>query len=245
MSGHPSNTQQIGDALAAFRATRSAYLSSSDQATSDLLVALSEAVMALDSGNLSGAPAAAQLAVLVERFRASRPLYQSSSDQALSDLLTLLGDQVVALRAHPGGQVAQASQSAISELQGQIDMLQLTVRSQESEIQRLREQRGTRRSASAAPSIESPPKVMRPPEYWAENIPDYGDNLTPEQARQHLHNRRVRPEDVVLTPEDIARNTRRKPQQDMSAANQQMVSLLIGVLMILALLSWVAMSITR
>ncbi len=193
MSGQPSNTQQISDALAAFRATHSAYLSSSDQATSDLLIALSEAVIALG------------------------------------------GD---------AGHAPQANQSAIGELQSQIDMLQRVVRSQESELQRLRDQQGRQRSIAATSSVE-PPRVMRPAEYWAENLPDYGDNLTPEQALQHLNGRRVRPEDVVLTPEDIARNTRRKPKPDMSPESLRAVSLLIYVLVVLVLLGWIFMTMPR
>jgi hypothetical protein len=50
---------------------------------------------------------------------------------------------------------------------------------------------------------------MRPIEYWEQHVPDYGHETTAADLAAIRSRPRVRPEDVVLTAEERARQVRR------------------------------------
>lgn len=256
MSSPVSDIQHLSAALEQFRATRSAYMSSSDQALTALLTALAEATIALQAGG--PAPDTARLAQTLDFFRATRPLNLSTADQALSDLLGALGEQVVRLSAAAPAPAAAPPPDHSAALQSQIDLLQLTVRSQESALKWVQGRLGdmaarTPSWAAGAPPVQPP--MMRPTEYWAEHVPDYGDGdqVSGEQMREHLARPRVRPEEVQLTAEDLRRIRQRerrpaRPERDMRGgrAEGQITApglLLVALLALLALLLYAGVGI--
>lgn len=251
MSSPVYDTQRLSAALEHFRATRSAYLSTSDQALTSLLITLTETTLALQSGQPADTT---QLTQTLDFFRATRPPNLSTADQALSDLLSALGEQVLQISAGaPASAPAAAPTIPLDQsgvLQSQIDLLQLTLRSQEATITRLQNRLGdmashTPRWAADVPPVQPP--MMRPTEYWAEHVPDYGDNgqVSGEQVREHLTRPRVRPEDVQLTAEDLQRIRQRerrptKPSWDIRSGRIEgqvpvLTLLLVAILALLTL----------
>jgi hypothetical protein len=159
------------------------------------------------------------LAEALAAFSASRSAYESTSDQALSQLLVSLAEEVIALRrqlatAPTWPEAAQSDlASDLAALQAQLAALQSAYDFQQVELERLR--------ALAAPSkvkagslrseVVSPPREMRPMVYWEQHVPDYGDATAETDLVAYRSRLRVRPEDVVLSAEDLARLKRRRP----------------------------------
>jgi hypothetical protein len=155
------------------------------------------------------------LAEALAAFRTTRPSYQSTSDQALSQLLISLAEHALA----PPGQLAtappeQQKSPEIAALQARLDALQAAYEAQRAELARLRAPVPSRRVAAPLHSeVVSPPRDVRPIDYWEQHIPDYGDTTTAADMAAYHAKQRVRPEDVVLTTEEQARLERRRPPQ--------------------------------
>jgi hypothetical protein len=247
MSSHTTDIPHLTAALERFRSTRSAYLSTSDQALNELLTALAETVIALRGGQTTSDPSHLTQALML--FQATRSYNLSAADQALADLLTALGERVIALSDTAGAVPAGPPDSTAAALQSQIDVLQLMAKSQEATIMQLRAQLGPR---TAGPSrwteqTQTPPvqpPMMRPLEYWAEHVPDYGEDgqISPGQMREHLSRPRVRPEDVVLTPEDLRRIQRaeRPPYRGNPNAVDPKAQVFLLAIVVLLVLSYLA-----
>lgn len=239
MSSQTPDILHLSAALERFRSTRSAYLSTSDQATNALLSALAETLIALKGGQAASDPAHLTQSLML--FQATRQPNLSLADQAQADLLTALGEQMIALSDTPP---AAPSDSGIAALQSQIDMLQLMTKNQDAAIRQLRAQlssapAGSSRWDRAPQSPPVQPAMMRPLEYWAEHVPDYDDQVSPSQVREHLTRPRVRPEDVVLTPEEqerIRRAERPPYQGNPDALEPRARMLLFTVVLLVALL---------
>lgn len=245
MSSHTTGIPHLTAALERFRSTRSAYLSTSDQAMNELLTALAEQVIALKGGQSTGS--ANHLGETLMLFQATRSHNLSSADQALTDLLTALGGQVIALSDAAGAAPASPPDSSVAALQSQIDVLQLMAKSQEAAIRQLRAQLGPSAAGPARWTEQTPPvqpPMMRPLEYWAEHVPDYGEDgqSSPSQMREHLSRPRVRPEDVVLTPEDLRRIQRaeRPPYRGNPNAVDPKAQVFLLAIIVLLVLSYLA-----
>jgi hypothetical protein len=156
------------------------------------------------------------LADALGTFRATRSAYQSTSDQALTQLLISLSEELLALREQPQASIASAPPADVAAFQAQLDALQATCEAQRSELAQLRslilQPKPTAPLRLPTPRrapIVSPPRVMRPIEYWEQRVPDYGDTTTEADLAALRSRVRVRPEEVVLTDEDLRRQGRR------------------------------------
>jgi len=183
MSSHTTDISHLTAALERFRSTRSAYLSTSDQAMNGLLAALAETVIALRDGQTTNGSSHLTQALML--FQATRSYNLSPADQALADLLTALGERVIALSDTAGAAPAGPPDSSAAALQSQIDVLQLMAKSQEATIRQLRAQLGP---SAAGPSLwaeqtQTPPvqpPMMRPLESGPSMCP-----TTARTARSH------------------------------------------------------------
>jgi hypothetical protein len=154
------------------------------------------------------------LAEAVAAFRATRSAYQSTSDQALTQLLVSLAEEVMALRAQPTAAAASHKEALdIAALQTQLDALQAAYESQQAELMRLRSPAASSMVRSLRSEVASPPREIRPMDYWEQHVPDYGDATAEADLIAYRSRLRVRPEDIVLSAEDRARLERRRQAQ--------------------------------
>ena len=174
------------------------------------------------------------LAEALAAFSASRSAYESTSDQALSQLLVSLAEEVIALRRQLATAPTwpEAAQSDLATLQAQLAVLQSAYDSQQAELERLRALAAPRREVRRNEVITSPPREMRPMDYWEQHVPDYGDATAETDLVAYRSRLRVRPEDIVLTAEDHARLERRRPQQ---LEQQQWVTAVVWVIALVLL----------
>ena len=166
-------------------------------------------------------------------FRATRSAYQSTSDQALSELLVSLAEEVVSLRRQLAVVRSQPAESQpdLAALQAQLAALQAAYESQQVELAQLRASATSSRVGTLRSEVVSPPREMRPMDYWEQHVPDYGDTTTESGLATYRARPRVRPEDVALTTEDYARLERRRPAQPLP----QWVTTLVWIVALLLL----------
>ncbi len=197
-------------------------------------------------------------------FQATRSAYPSSSDLAQAELL-LLAQEVIALRqvqAANGAGVFPATgatthlatypdtaENVLAHLADQIGMLQESQQAQQAEIAQLRAQLAnlptSRADVLRRPIPQSPPHQIRPIEYWAAHVPDYGDSLSRSEIDAFLARPRVRPEDLPIELAREARPNRRgrvfspAAWQSLSAAGPAVALflLIVAAVLIFALLS--------
>jgi hypothetical protein len=156
------------------------------------------------------------LADTLATFRATRSAYQSTSDQALTQLLISLSEELLAQQGQPPAPAAPPVPTAdLAALRAELAALQVTCEAQRSELAQLRALVSQPPQPPPAPSLRlaarrrativSPPRVMRPIEYWEQHVPDYGDTTTEADLAAARSRPRVRAEDVVLTDADRER----------------------------------------
>jgi hypothetical protein len=173
------------------------------------------------------------LAEALAAFRATRSDYQSTSDQALTQLMVSLAEEVIALRRQPAAAASHPEAPDIPVLQAQLAALQAAYENQQAEVARLRALVASPRAASLRSRVVSPPRAMRPMDYWEQHVPDYGDTTAEADLTTYRTKRRVRPEDVVLTAEEHARLEQRRPTQ---LPQSQWVTTLVWIIALLLLL---------
>ncbi len=101
--------------------------------------------------------------------------------------------------------------SAYDEQQGELAQLRALVERTKAVQSTLKRHVATQQLCFHMRSIVSPPRVVRPMDYWERHVPDYGDATTATDLAAIRARPRVRPEDVVLTDEERARLERRRP----------------------------------
>lgn len=121
-------------------------------------------------------PTKTSQAILAE-LQGAQPITPTPYEMALLATITVLTQQVASLQEQMGHQ-----EQVIEDL-----------------LTRLRQPRPipTRQTAMPQPSV---PKIPRSMEYWLTHIPEYGDELSPNDIAAFLTKPRVRPEDISIEP---------------------------------------------
>jgi|GEM_PF-3122533 cytochrome b subunit of formate dehydrogenase len=79
---------------------------------------------------------------------------------------------------------------------------------------------------------------MRPMSHWVEHIPDYGDGTSVHARALYESKRRVRPEDVQLTTEELERIHAPKIREWNRGTKQALFWLLFWIVVIISLLGF-------
>lgn len=154
-----------------------------------------------------------QLQAALSHLRTAQPPAPTPYEAALLTTITMLAQQLA------------LAQEQIRYQEQTIEHLQLLVR-QPTQVRR--------NSSRNTPPQPSSPKTIHPMDYWIENVPEYGDSLTPEEIATFLEKPRVRPEDIPIVPVE------KKPSQRYSSSpwNLQVVLLMIVCILVMILALW-------
>ena len=179
-------------------------------------------------------PDTRSLAEALVAFRTTRSSYQSTSDQALTQLLISLAEHAIAWPTQPvAGAIRQQESPELATLQARLDALQAAYEAQQAELARLRKHLSSQQAAATLHGqVASPPREVRPIEYWEQRIPDYGDATTVAGLDAYHTKSRVLPEDIVLTAEDKAQLEPPRPRQPQ----QRWVTILVWIIALLLML---------
>jgi hypothetical protein len=175
------------------------------------------------------------LAEALAAFRATRSAYQSTSDQALSQLLVSLAEEAIAMRQQSAAipSADRLAQPDLAALQAELAALRAAIEAQQSELARLRHRAASPSVAARLSSeVTSPPREVRPMDYWEQHIPEYDETTPAADLAAYQAKRRVRPEDVVLTAEDQARLERRR----LAQPTPQWVTIVVWIIALLLFL---------
>lgn len=165
-----------------------------------------------------------QLEHALAEYRAAMTLYPSAHEKALLKMIGTLAEEVIALRRDSAGGVnfnspAHAGSSSL-EAASDVQALQAEV----GEIRRYLERnlptnsRPRRNEPVLLPSGSAP---MRPVEELIEDAPQIEQELSPDQLKAHLKRPRVRAEDIVLSPDDLVRQTAGRQRTSVSLEQRQ------------------------
>lgn len=150
-------------------------------------------------------------------FHNTRSAYQYGAEAATTGLLLALAQAVQRIEA-AGRAPDPALLDELRRLREGLVALHQQQRAAQSELRELRQWvealAGTRPGAVELASVAErrrstppePARQERPLAFWAERVPAYDDAaVSPDAARQYLERPRIRPEEVQLTPDDLAR----------------------------------------
>lgn len=150
-------------------------------------------------------------------FRSTRPAYQYGAEAATTGLLLALAQAVQRIEA-AGAAPDPALLDELRELRQGLVALHQQQRAAQAELRELGRQVAALGGASPAPAPPAPrpaappalpARIERPLDFWAEHVPAYDDAaISPDLARQHLARPRIRPEEIQLTSDDLARQPR-------------------------------------
>jgi hypothetical protein len=155
------------------------------------------------------------------RFQETRASFPLASEQALNAAILALGQHVSGLRA----ELSAADPAVIARLDARLDALAADVAAlRQTQTELLVALKPAAAAPGQPPVAQHPPLpsvpalvpfTQRPLGYWAEVAAQIDDQTSADELAAHLSKPRVRPEDVQLTPADLARQRRTRRHDQM------------------------------
>ena len=153
-------------------------------------------------------------------YRAAMTLYPSAHEKALLKMIGALAEEVIVLRGNSSGQ-ARFNQSANPPSASDVQALRAEI----AELRRHMDRNlptPARSTRNARPvTLVGGLAAMRPAEELIDDVPQIEQELSAEQLKAHLKRPRVRAEDIVLSPNDLERQTVRRRRLRVSSELKQ------------------------
>ena len=153
-------------------------------------------------------------------YRAAITLYPSAHEKALLKIIGTLAEEVIVLRGNSSGQ-ARFNQSANPPSASDVQALRAEI----AELRRHMDRNlptPARSTRNARPvTLVGGLAAMRPAEELIDDVPQIEQELSAEQLKAHLKRPRVRAEDIVLSPDDLERQTVRRRRLRVSSELKQ------------------------